>query len=183
MDGEVLTTTYVPKDESEAYRAYTAKMEAKARQVMAEQAERLAAIAAEVHSEFTQVVRGTDARFRLGHLINEAHAILPGNKAFGDWFRAQHFGFTIRTGHNYASAADLESEMRSVMDRSSKDPRSENISAWPVSFTQALEMARQDKDQAPRISTCSHARDKDRAKEVVPLKRMGAPRGAGRPRP
>jgi len=97
---------------------------------------RLDELARLVHAEHAYIARGVDAKFAIGHALLAAKELLPSTQAYGAWFRSQGFPFSIRTGHNYCSAADHEAQMRALM------ARSEILSGRPIGFTDALNVVR-----------------------------------------
>lgn len=55
-----------------------------------------------------------DAYFAVGHALLEARQALPSNEAFGEWFRAQNFGFSRVWAYTLRAAAELEPQVREV---------------------------------------------------------------------
>jgi hypothetical protein len=69
----------------------------------------LKAIAKKVKAQFD---KGIDAQFAIGHLLNEARTLIPGDAQFGRWLSEQEFGFSRPTAHRLAEAATREPEVR-----------------------------------------------------------------------
>jgi hypothetical protein len=56
-----------------------------------------------------------EEQLAIGRLLAQARHALPGDQAFGEWFRAQEFGFTQRWGNTLRRAAEHEPAIREVV--------------------------------------------------------------------
>jgi len=70
---------------------------------------RLKAIATSIRREFG---KGIDSQFAIGHLLNEARALNPGDREFGQWYKEQGFMFSQPTASRLMAAANREPEVR-----------------------------------------------------------------------
>lgn len=86
--------------------------------------DRLVAIQQDILSSWS---RGIEEEFRIGHLLREAAELLDplartkdasGKQAgapFSDWFKAQDFPFSMKTGYRLRVAAEREPEVRKLI--------------------------------------------------------------------
>lgn len=72
----------------------------------------LNAIAKKVRTAFG---KGIDAQFAIGHALNEARALIPGDTEFGQWVAAQSFAFSRQTAYRLQQAALREPEVRAFI--------------------------------------------------------------------
>jgi hypothetical protein len=131
--------------------------------------ERLDVIATDIKAEYG---KGIDAQFAIGRLLNEAAELFPvhgggvvggsrggSHSPFGDWFRAQGFGFNLVTAWRLREAAKREPEVRAfISSRSAVNGSKEvgvttaitELNAKPVEPTQTAvaKQARKDLKEA-----------------------------------
>lgn len=112
----------------------------------------LSAIAKKVATQFG---KGLDTQFAIGHLLNEARALLPGDTEFGKWVAEQSFGFSRPTAHRLQQAALREPEVREfIAARSAQSEGKSDISpTWAVQLMdkQADEEGRVPKEVQKRV--------------------------------
>lgn len=74
---------------------------------------RLDAIARDIKAEWG---KGIETEFAIGHLLIEARSVMPDNRDFGAWLKAQDFPFKYATARDYMRAAEREPEVRAFLD-------------------------------------------------------------------
>ncbi len=76
-------------------------------------------LAHEVRTQYersrTAMADSIDAYFAVGRALLKARQALPSDQAFGEWFRAQEFGFTRQWGSTLRLAAESEVDVRAAV--------------------------------------------------------------------
>lgn len=68
-----------------------------------------------------------DAAIAIGQCLIEARRILPADQAYGEWFRAQEFGFSTQWGGVLRQAAEYEAPVRAAVETQVSTGGSPNI--------------------------------------------------------
>jgi hypothetical protein len=101
IEGEVITADEAPTD---------AEVVSEATDVaVVDNSKALNAIARRIR---TATGKGHDALFSIGHALNEARALIPGDREFGAWVASQEFAFSRQTAYRLQQAALREPEVR-----------------------------------------------------------------------
>jgi N6-adenosine-specific RNA methylase IME4 len=129
----------------------------------------LDALSSRVRSEYRRsreaMGKAVDAYFAIGQCLTEAREALPSNQAFGEWLRAQDFGFSRQWAHVLQQAAEYEGPVRELLSTQVDNGGNANIKKAVKQVVAAIGGGR---NQRPALRPAPEASELEPGQEAEP---------------